>query len=383
MSSSSFNRTPASGGSRSNGSPSRRTGGPAGRSGAAPRGGASGGSTFGGAKGGGGKGFGAKTGGGKTGGAKTGGPRGFGPKSGAAGKPGKGGPGAKGGQFRQAPSSAGKAFAKDRRGRELKPLRPEDRAPIEPRAARGDASSEQEGVRLQKVLANAGVASRRACEQMIDEGRVEVNGEVIIEQGRRVDPERDVIHVDGERIQLDASKTYIVFNKPKGVVSTMTDPEGRPAVSDFVKGKQERLFHVGRLDAETEGLLILTNDGELANRLMHPRYNISKTYLVQVRGPLAPGIGKQMRDGLKLEDGWASVDSFRLIDSRPGHVLVEVVLHNGKNRIVRRLFDAVGHPVERLLRVAVGPISLGDQKQGTVRTLGRHEVGHLLSLVGL
>jgi pseudouridine synthase len=279
-------------------------------------------------------------------------------------------------------SSAGRPFEKDRRGRELRPIAREDRPAHEPRP-RNFINTEAEGVRLQKVLANAGVASRRACEQMIDEGRVEVNGEIIVEQGRRIDPEHDVIHVDGERIQLDADKKYMVFNKPKGVVSTMTDPEGRPAVGDYVKQRHERLFHVGRLDAETEGLLLLTNDGELANRLMHPRYNVAKTYLVQVRGPLAQGVGKQLKDGIKLEDGWASVDSFRLVDSRPGHVLVEVIIHNGKNRIVRRMFDEVGHPVERLLRVAVGPIALGDQKQGTVRQLGRHEVGHLLSLVGL
>lgn len=324
---------------------------------------------------------------GKPAGSKSGYPKSGGAKPGSASGAKRGGPqkgaGARRGGPRVHPeaSSAGRPFPKDRRGRELKPMRPEDRAPIEPRPGTGEARGE--GVRLQKVLANAGVSSRRACEQMIDEGRVEVNGQIVIEQGVRVDPERDVIHVDGERIQLDATKTYIVFNKPKGVVSTMTDPEGRPAVGDFVKNKHERLFHVGRLDAETEGLLLLTNDGELANRLMHPRYNVPKTYLVQVRGPLPGGVGKQLRDGVKLEDGWASVDSFRLVDSKPGHVLVEVVLHNGKNRIVRRLFEAVGHPVERLLRVGVGPIVLGDQKQGTVRVLGRHEVGHLLSLVGL
>lgn len=328
--------------------------------------------------------------GGRPGGAGRTGKPAFGSKPGSAsggarsgGKTGYSSAGGAGKAFRSpAKSSAGRPFEKDRRGRELKPLTREQRAPIEPRP-KNTMNPEADGIRLQKVLANAGVASRRACEQMIDEGRVEVNGEIIVEQGRRINPETDVIHVDGERIQLDADKKYMVFNKPKGVVSTMTDPEGRPAVGDFVKQRHERLFHVGRLDAETEGLLLLTNDGELANRLMHPRYNVPKTYLVQIRGPLPMGVGKQLKDGIKLEDGWASVDSFRLVDSRPGHVLVEVVLHNGKNRIVRRMFDEVGHPVERLLRVAVGPIALGDQKQGTVRALGRHEVGHLLSLVGL
>jgi 23S rRNA pseudouridine2605 synthase/16S rRNA pseudouridine516 synthase len=177
---------------------------------------------------------------------------------------------------------------------------------------------------------------------------------------------------------------YMVFNKPKGVVSTMEDPDGRPCISDFVRNSHgERLFHVGRLDVATEGLLLLTNDGELANRLTHPSYEVPKTYLVQVRGPFPQGIGAQLKAGVELEDGIASVDSFKLVDSTPGHVLIEVVLHSGKNRIVRRLFDAVGFPVLRLVRVKVGPIGLGDQRQGSIRNLGKQEVGHLLASVGL
>ena len=243
-----------------------------------------------------------------------------------------------------------------------------------------------DGVRLQKVMASAGVASRRVCEEMIAEGRVEVDGRVVTELGMRVDPATSVIHVDGLRIQLDENMVYMVFNKPKGVVSTMEDPEGRPCISDFLKNsknKGERLFHVGRLDVATEGLLLLTNDGELANRLTHPSYEVPKTYLVQVRGPFPQGVGAQLKAGVELEDGMASVDSFRLVDSTPGHVLIEVVLHSGKNRIVRRLFDAVGFPVLRLVRVKVGPIGLGDQRQGSIRNLGRQEVGHLLASVGL
>ena len=210
------------------------------------------------------------------------------------------------------------------------------------------------------------------------------DGVVVTELGVRVDPATAVIHVDGMRIQTDESLVYYVFNKPKGVVSTMEDPEGRPCVSDYLKkNKDQRLFHVGRLDQATEGLLLLTNDGELANRLTHPSYEVPKTYLVQVRGPMAHGIGAQMKDGIELEDGVAKVDSFRLVDSTPGHVLVEVVLHSGKNRIVRRLFDAVGHPVVRLVRTQVGPIRLNDQRQGTIRALGRTEIGHLLATVGM
>jgi len=219
---------------------------------------------------------------------------------------------------------------------------------------------------------------------MILEGRVEVDGVVTTELGMRVDPKTAVIHVDGIRIQLDETLVYMVFNKPKGVVSTMEDPEGRPCISDFLKNaKGERLFHVGRLDVGTEGLLLLTNDGELANRLTHPSYEVPKTYLVQVRGPFPQGVGAQLKSGVELEDGLATVDSFRLVDSTPGHVLIEVVLHSGKNRIVRRMFDAVGFPVERLVRVKIGPIGLGDQRQGSIRNLGRQEVGHLLASVGL
>lgn len=242
-----------------------------------------------------------------------------------------------------------------------------------------------DGVRLQKLLANAGVASRRVCEEMITEGRVTVDGEIVTELGVRVDPQTVEITVDGLPIQLDDKLVYYAFNKPEGVISTMEDQEGRQCISDFLvpHRHQKRIFHVGRLDIETEGLLLLTNDGELTNRLTHPSYRVPKTYLVQVRGPMEKGVGEQMKKGIMLEDGIASVDSFRLVDSVPGHILVEVVLHSGRNRIVRRLFDAVGHPVERLVRTQVGPIRIGNQKQGVVRDLSKTEVGHLLASVGL
>lgn len=284
-----------------------------------------------------------------------------------------------------APKTAGsRAFGGERFGQSLGPVR----RPSRTRGPRAEVPQSEvhdaDGVRLQKVMASAGVASRRVCEEMIAEGRVEVDGKVVTELGVRVDPKTAVIHVDGLRIQLDDTLVYMVFNKPKGVVSTMEDPEGRPCISDYVRNNQgERLFHVGRLDVATEGLLLLTNDGELANRLTHPSYEVPKTYLVQVRGPFPQGIGAQLKDGIELEDGFASVDSFRLVDSTPGHVLIEVVLHSGKNRIVRRLFDAVGFPVLRLVRVKVGPIGLGDQRQGSIRNLGKQEVGHLLASVGL
>ena len=284
-----------------------------------------------------------------------------------------------------APKTAGaRAFGSERFGQNLGPVR----KPARKRGPRAEVPQsdlhDQDGIRLQKVMASAGVASRRVCEEMISEGRVEVDGQVVTELGVRVDPKTAVIHVDGLRIQLDENMVYMVFNKPKGVVSTMEDPDGRPCISDFVRNSHgERLFHVGRLDVSTEGLLLLTNDGELANRLTHPSYEVPKTYLVQVRGPFPQGIGAELKAGVELEDGIASVDSFKLVDSTPGHVLIEVVLHSGKNRIVRRLFDAVGFPVLRLVRVKVGPIGLGDQRQGSIRNLGRQEVGHLLASVGL
>lgn len=247
-----------------------------------------------------------------------------------------------------------------------------------------DEVNDPNGVRLQKVMAQAGVASRRACEEMILEGRVEIDGKIVTELGVRVDPYSSTIHVDGIRLQLNDQTRYYAFNKPQGVVSTMDDPEGRPSITDYLKPKRnERLFHIGRLDVATEGLLLLTNDGELANRLSHPKYEVPKTYLVQVRGPMPHGIGAQLREGIELEDGVTKVDSFKLVDSTPGKVLVEVVLHSGKNRIVRRLFDAVGFPVQRLVRIKFGPITLGNQKPGSIRPLGKQEIGHLLADVGL
>ena len=241
---------------------------------------------------------------------------------------------------------------------------------------------DHDGVRLQKLMAQAGVASRRVCEEMITEGRVTVNGEVVTELGVRVNPADVIVQVDGMTVQTNEKLIYMAFNKPAGVVSTMEDPDGRLCIKDFLRDSMnERVFHVGRLDVETEGLLLLTNDGELANRLTHPSYEVPKTYLVQVRGPVESGIGAELKKGIRLEDGVSRVDSFKLVDSAPGHVLIEVTIHSGKNRIVRRLFEAVGYPVEKLVRVQMGPIRIGSQKQGTVRNLSKVEIGHLLASV--
>lgn len=241
----------------------------------------------------------------------------------------------------------------------------------------------EDGVRLQKVLASAGLGSRRACEELIAAGRVEVDGVRVRELGVRVDPARAVVHVDGMRLQLDSSRVTLALNKPRGVVSTMHDPEGRPSLAQLVADRSERLFHVGRLDADSEGLLILTNDGELANHLAHPSHEVPKTYLVTVRGRVAGNVANRFLHGIELEDGLVRADSYRVVDQVPDMAMVEVVLHSGRNRVVRRMFEEVGHPVTRLVRTRIGPVALGDLRPGTTRVLGRTELGSLMSAVGL
>ncbi|HZY74839.1 MAG TPA: pseudouridine synthase [Jatrophihabitantaceae bacterium] len=242
-----------------------------------------------------------------------------------------------------------------------------------------------EPVRLQKVLAAAGLGSRRACEELIASGRVSVDGVVVTELGSRVDPARAVIHVDGQRVNVRADLVYLALNKPRGVLSAMSDDRGRRTVADLVADRPERLFHVGRLDADTEGLLLLTNDGELAHRLMHPGFGVPKTYLATVPGPVPRTLGRRLRDGVQLEDGPVRVDAFRVVQQEGSgndiRAIVEVVLHEGRNRIVRRMLDAVGHPVQRLVRTSIGPVRLGGQRPGTLRELTRDELGELFRLV--
>lgn len=241
------------------------------------------------------------------------------------------------------------------------------------------------GIRLQKLLAGAGVGSRRACERFIEAGRVQVDGQRVTELGVRVDPDRQVVHVDGTRVVLDETRVYLAFNKPLGVVSTMSDELGRPSLADYVGARTERLFHVGRLDVETEGLLLLTNDGDLAHRLQHPSYEIPKTYVAQVAGPVARDVGRRLREGIELDDGHGlvKVDSFKLVDSLPGRAIVEIVLHEGRKHVVRRLLDAVDQPVLALARTQVGPIRLGELKPGRTRALNREEIGGLHRAAGL
>ncbi|QNE17860.1 rRNA pseudouridine synthase [Kribbella qitaiheensis] len=245
------------------------------------------------------------------------------------------------------------------------------------------SDTEETGIRLQKALAQAGIASRRNSELLIEQGRVEVDGAVVTEFGTRVDPAVSVIRVDGERIPPLTDHAYLVLNKPRGVVTTMSDPQGRPCVADYVLDRPERLFHIGRLDTDTEGLLLLTNHGEFAHRLAHPSYEVSKTYVAEVDGNVKLGTLRRLLDGVNLEDGPAQADTVKEISSIRGRTLVQITLHEGRNRIVRRMFDAIGHPVKRLTRTAIGPVRRGNLHTGELRDLDHKELGQLLDLVDL
>jgi len=242
-----------------------------------------------------------------------------------------------------------------------------------------------EGVRLQKVLAAAGVASRRVSEQLIVSGRVAVNGEIVTELGRRIDPENDKVAVDGTAVQLDTSKRYVMLNKPVGVVSSMKDERGRPDLREFTGDYEERLFNVGRLDIDTSGLLLLTNDGELAHVLAHPSFGVTKTYIAKVTGRVAPQTITRLTKGVVLDDGPIAADRAKLLDGRGGRnggtSLVEITLHSGRNRIVRRMLDEVGHPVLELVRRQFGPLHLGTLRSGESRELTKVELGELLTIV--
>lgn len=235
--------------------------------------------------------------------------------------------------------------------------------------------------RVQKVLAAAGLGSRRACEDLIAAGRVAVDGETIT-LGAKADPRQQIITVDGERVHTNPSLVYLLLNKPPGVVTTVHDPQGRPTVMDYVPARP-RVYPVGRLDRDTEGLLVLTNDGELANRLAHPAYQVEKTYVAQVRGPVRQRALRRLVEGVELEDGPASATSVRELGSAGQRALLELVLAEGRKREVRRLLAAVGVELERLARVKIGPLPLGDIKPGNARPLTGKEVRDLYRAVGL
>ena len=256
---------------------------------------------------------------------------------------------------------------------------------------RDDLPLDDEGlIRLQKLLALAGIASRRGSEILMLNGSVEVNGEVVTRLGTKVDPGKDVVRVDGKRLPPISGKVYLALNKPRGVVSTMSDPEGRRNLSDLVadrsvasgggerSDRRLRLFHVGRLDTDTEGLIILTNDGDFAHRLAHPSYEVDKTYVAEVKGEIFPNVRKRLLAGVTLEDGPVTVTKARIMETRKDKSIIELVIHEGRNRIVRRLLDHVGHPVTRLTRTRIGPVRLGSMRPGDMRDLSREELGELL-----
>ncbi|WP_345530151.1 pseudouridine synthase [Nocardioides endophyticus] len=233
-------------------------------------------------------------------------------------------------------------------------------------------------IRLQKLLAMSNVASRRKCEELMLEGLVEVDGEVVTRLGTKVDPRTAVIRVNGKRLPPVSEKVYLAVNKPRGVVSTMSDPEGRRTLQDLVADRPERLFHVGRLDTDTAGLIILTNDGDFAQRLAHPSYEVDKTYVAEVEGEIYRRTLKQLLEGVTLDDGPVTVSKARIIEAGKDKSIVEIVIHEGRNRIVRRLMDHIGYPVRRLTRTQIGPVVLRGLLSGEMRDLTLDELGELL-----
>jgi 23S rRNA pseudouridine2605 synthase len=233
-------------------------------------------------------------------------------------------------------------------------------------------------VRLQKLLAQSGVASRRRCEELMLAGLVEVDGEIVTRLGTKVDPRTAVIRVEGKRLPPISAHVYLALNKPRGVVSTMSDPEGRSTLTDLVADRPERLFHVGRLDTDTTGLILLTNDGDFAHRLAHPSYEVDKTYVAEVDGRVAPAVVRRLLEGVTLDDGPVTVSQARIVSAQQDKSIVELVIHEGRNRIVRRLLDHVGYPVRRLTRTAIGPVQMRGLPVGELRELTLAELGELL-----
>ena len=240
--------------------------------------------------------------------------------------------------------------------------------------------SAAEGERLQKVLAAAGVASRRVVEDMIVDGRITVNGKLVTELGTRITMDARVT-VDGKAIQLDASKRYVMLNKPTGVVSSMRDEQGRPDLRRFTDRYEERLFNVGRLDEMTSGLLLLTNDGDVAHRLAHPSFEVPKTYIALVQGQVQQQTVAKLLRGFDLDDGFIKADAARVKGAKGSQSMVEITLHSGRNRIVRRMLAHVGHPVQQLVRRSFGPLNLGTLGAGKTRDLSTMELRELLTLV--
>jgi 23S rRNA pseudouridine2605 synthase len=239
-------------------------------------------------------------------------------------------------------------------------------------------------IRLNKIIADAGIASRRAADQLILEGRVSVDGQVVLELGSRFDPEISDIKVDGESLNINKSKTYLAFHKPAGVISTMSDPEGRSNLGDYFKDRTDRLYHVGRLDKDSEGLILLTNDGELAHRATHPSYGLEKRYLVEIEGEFNKQLSDQLLQGVRLEDGLArAVKVVHVRAVSKNHHWVEITIHEGRYHIIRRLIESLGLKVLRLIRLEFGPIALGEMKPGRHRVLNSQEMTNLFTVLQL
>jgi 23S rRNA pseudouridine2605 synthase len=239
-------------------------------------------------------------------------------------------------------------------------------------------------IRLNKIIADAGIASRRAADQLILEGRVSVDGQVVLELGNKFDPEISDIKVDGESLNINKSKTYLAFHKPAGVISTMSDPEGRSNLGDYFKDRKDRLYHVGRLDKDSEGLILLTNDGELAHRATHPSYGLEKRYLVEIEGEFNKQLSDQLLQGVRLEDGLAR--AVKVVHARAvskNHHWVEITIHEGRYHIIRRLIESLGLKVLRLIRLEFGPIALGEMKPGRHRVLNSQEMTNLFTALQL
>ena len=234
-------------------------------------------------------------------------------------------------------------------------------------------------MRLNKIIADAGITSRRGADELIESGRVSVDGITIREMGSKFDPELVQVMVDGETISCSVSKSYLVLHKPRGVLSTMYDPDGRPSLSDFIDLRKERLFHVGRLDKDSEGLILLTNDGDLTFRATHPSFGLEKTYIIEHEGKLPTGIDKILLKGIELEDGMGRVLTYKELSP----TWLEVSIHEGRYHIIRRLMEAVDVQVLRLIRTNFGPISLGDTPEGRWRNLNEGELTNLRNVLGL
>ena len=236
-------------------------------------------------------------------------------------------------------------------------------------------------VRLQKLIAGTGLASRRKAETLIAAGRVTVNGKVVRELGTKVDPGRDHVKVDGKHLAAAQPFVYLMLNKPKNVMSTLDDPGGRTTVKDFLHGVSVRVFPVGRLDFDSEGLMLLTNNGHLAQALLHPRYHVPKTYLIKVKGVLADEVIRELERGVRLEDGMTGPAIVRKVKKAEQNSWLEITIYEGRKHQVKRMLETVGHPVMRLMRVKIGPLSLGNLEPGEFRFLADREANALRELV--